>query len=685
MNHHNQGSSRLFAVIMLVGLAMGSLLAWGMLREGAADSGGTPEGGVGTKNRKAGADPSEQSGAVVSEAGGEENTDTAEKVGPRRNCSFRVGESVAYDVSVKASTKLDLGQMGLGGSTHPRSLSDAARSIAVDAAWHLEMQALETGADGSIVLAARMERTSQKTHGAEATAQDGGDISPPFLVRMNRDCSLAEFARLEDAQLLGARTQQALMLSLQWQYPLDPQVTRYTATERDATGTYRARYALLDAGGETAVGRKFLSYESLHRPDATAGSASNLRVGGKGLVVYPGDGPWFKRLDSQQTMELSMGTTRIGEAESLVNAVAVQPRVADMGTDPHAPGWIWGDLLHLSTGETTKQLGEIPAWIRELTMDDALLRYNRLASDPNMKFRDWVDLMRDWIRSHPEQIPALLAALADDQFEKRQAEPALFFALAESGLPEARVALLALMENRDYSGLNRSRAAVALASGAELPEGYVDRLISLSRGSGKGADAERDDVEGMSAVLGMVANRQKEKNPTAARKARADLFGRLESESEPWRVAAALTGVGNIQDDSILEPVEPFLSNEDPALRAIAASAMRGVSPEKASPIYGPMLETEKDPAVRHALVHAYHSQAVNARSGPTQEVLAASAKALGSESDVKVVRQLVELLGLASQRGDASAREALQGLMQSELLKTHKNLELLQLLGQYL
>ncbi len=606
--------------------------------------------------------------------------------GPRRTCSFEVGDRLGYQVSMSASAMLDLGDLDLGTGSPVQAVVDPARDMNVEASWHLDLQALVIRSDGSTVLAAHIDRDCQEVLGLPGTDSDssGGDMTPVFLVRMDRSCAMTEFARWDGVDLQGARSQQALMLSLQWRYPEDGEAGPYQADERDATGTYRAKYALVEGADEALVVRKIIRYLRLHRPDRTGGASSNLRISGKGLMVHPGEGPWFESLESQQTTGLQVGQASIGQAESGVEAGRQKPREPKFDVDPRSPKWIWGDLLALAPDAPKAALAEVPEWIRRLSMEEALARYNQLATNPDATFRDWVDLMRDWIRSHSDQIPTLLQALKKGKLQSRQGEPAVFFAMALADLPEAREGLRSMVRDRSFGSMNRSRAAVALVGCDDLPEGFVEELILMSRGTGAGGDVDREDVVTMAPTLGILANRQRDKAPEAASKAGDELVGRLSTETESWRVAAVLSGVGNIGDDSVLEAVEPFLANEDPQLRTAAAYALRGLSPEGAAGLYAPTLKMERDPGVRKTLVHAYWNQAFTSHQAPPGSVVQESVNALFSETDLSVTKELVGLLGLAAERGDETAKAALAERMKAELDEPERNLELLQLLGQF-
>lgn len=680
MNQSNRSRWIASIAVIVVGVFAGSLMAWQTFTDGSQGAPGAPSVAVSSIDRSGGSN-----GERIHQ-GREHATQDSQGALPepaQRGCRFQVGDKMAYEVEMTAVTRFDLGSLAGGTALKPPSAAPSGTPLEVQATWLVELHAIQVDANGSTVLAARIRKGQQRVAGGQAT-ETSGDLEPTFLVRMEPTCALREFARWEGADLQGARAQQALMLSLQWQYP-EGEETRYWAEERDATGTYRARYALIEGSRETTVVRKIAAYERLHRPEASAGSTGNIRVEGPGLRVTPGDGPWFAFLTSEQSVQLKLGTSEIGRAEMKLVAKVLAPSAEVINVNPSAPQWIWGDLLDLPPEQQAANPEKVPEWVRKLRMDDALQRYNALAGNPNARFRDWVDLMRDWVRAHPEQIPGLLQALKEGRFEARQAEPALFFAMALADLPEARQALLGMLGDTTFSALNRSRAAAALADGDRLPDGYLAEMTRLSKGDGSGTAEEQTAVTSMNPILGMVASRQKSRNPEVAKAAKKALLEQLDPKAEPWRLNSVLSGVGNVRDDSIVEPLTPFLANEDAEIRATAAYALRGVSPEKAQGLYGPTLQQEKEASVRHSLVQAYVDQAVDARSGPTPQVVEASIQALDTETDSKVVRQLVNLLGLASQRGDVSAKSALQLLMQTELGKAQRDLELLQLLGQYL
>ncbi len=662
---------------VLVGLlflcALGAVLAWQLLQAPPQEP---PVGGPKAATSGASGPTAAPSAAAPAPTGS----------GVRRECVFSPGQRLGFDVTTQAESTLDLGAL-LSGNLATSSMqiqADPAKRVSIEASWHLDVQAVENRPDGSTVLAARIEKGPATAAGMTLRPNEGGDTTPVFLVRLGRNCAVLEFARKDGVDLQGARSQQALVIGLQWQYPTTDEPGRYEVAERDSAGTLRARYALTERDAETIVLRRILRYERLFSTTTTGGREASLQASGTGLWVRPGAGPWFEALESNQSAELRIDKHSIGRASTRTVAKAGSPGTAELSVDPKARDWIWGDLFDLRFPKSDETPADVLFGMKGLTFDDALAEYIRLVQDPNKEFLDYVNFLRDWVRAHPEGVAAILQAIRDDRFPQEFGESAVFFALAKADTPEARSGLLAMMKDAGYGSLNQTRAALALSDGKTLPDGYLEDLMRMSRGSGAGDDAEKTDVVSMTPVLGAVARTQAQLNPQAAEAAKTELLSRLGSETEPWRVESVLTGVGNIGGDAPLDAVRPFLGHADPAVRIAAASALREVSPAKAAALFEPTLTAETDPRVRAQFVHTYWAQAFHAQTSPPPEVLQAAIAALAGESDPNVVIELVKLLGAAAEQGDAGSQAALAARLQAEMAQPRRNFELLQLLGRF-
>lgn len=603
----------------------------------------------------------------------------------RRECIFQDGQRLGVDVTMTSDTALDLSVLGKGASGGGLHVHVAPpKKVQAEAAWHLELQAVQRRPDGSTVLAARIEKGPQKVTGLGSEDATSGDIRPIFLVRMDRNCALAEFARRDGVDLKGARSQQSMLATLQWRYPPAGKQARFETVERDANGWYKARNVLVETADETLLLRHHVGYERLFQGDASPAGRTSMKTGGAGLKVRPGAGPWFESLELDQTSELAMADVPVGEMKTRMVAKAGRARDTDLSVDPDDGTWIWGDLFEMEFPEVETSDADVLFGMKGIPFEDALVEYLRLLEDPNKNLRDYVNFLRDWVRVHPEGVPAILGAIRDKRFPADYGEPAVFFALSLADIPEARAGLLAVMGDGSFGTHNQARAALALADSSTLPGGYMGELLKQSRGDGSDSVADRDGVMSLTPMLGVVARTQRKLNPAAAAAAKAELMGRLEKETEPWRLAATLTGVGNIGDDSVLEPVKPFLTNADPRVREAAASALRHVSPNRAAGVYQPTLTAETDPQVRETLVRSYWNQSFSARLTPPEEVVGASVEALSTESNPDVLAAHIDLLGMAAQKGDGSARTALEGLLKAELAKRPWNLQLIQILGQF-
>ena len=610
-------------------------------------------------------------------------TDSALKRSPTA-CRFDSGEALAYELRSTTVSSVDptaLQRALQGGSGAPQH--QTTRS---EVHLRLDVEALTSTRDGATLVAGRWGLLSATRD--EGSLLSGDDFRAPFLMKLSAHCELLDIARMSDTPDHVARVQQALIAELQWSDATDDANSR-VAVERDGTGRYEAKYARAPGSG-VYLQRQKLGYLELARASRDTVRGRRIDISGPGLRVFTDARPWFGRLESDETHLLRVDKTVLGTRRRTLSAQRMDEHHAVMAPAPSNPTWVWGSLLGAEIptpvahrpAPTAPAQAQVQPWITNMTTDDALATYADLCADGSSRSDDRVGFLLQWIGNDPRRVDALVVALKAGRLTGRFAEAALFDALSRSSLPAANQALVPLIAEDGVAANHKIRAAFALYDADRPPAGFGDALIAAVRKERAASDDADTTGGAMTSLLGAVMHAQKDSNPALARAAESELLATLEEADTPRHTVAALLGIGNAREDGLLDHVMTFAKHDDGEVRAAAARALRGMSPEATADLFEPWFTGEADPDVRIALVRAFESQARNARYVSPQVVEATIAH-LETTAHPSTRDALLGVLSQAATTGNDQASNVLAEMLQAELAKADRDLRLITRLGR--
>jgi hypothetical protein len=279
------------------------------------------------------------------------------------------------------------------------------------------------------------------------------------------------------------------------------------------------------------------------------------------------------------------------------------------------------------------------------------------------------------VRSNPQRLDELLAALHGRRFPAKYGHSAVFLALARAGSDEARRALLSITQGHEWGGADRKRAALALVEAGALPTALEKTL----------RDGTTREPEVYASVLGQAIRLQQEKDPAAAQRMRDTLSGLLAEASTSGTQTQLLSAVRNSADPSFIPQVQALTRSADLDVRIDAYQALGSMPGSVTEGDFVEALRSESEPRARAAMVRAYNSQAL-LQGSISPAVLSAAESALTTETNGDVKGELVALVGDAALKKDPGARSAIEGAFQAELAKpdSERNVPLLQQIGKY-
>ena len=606
----------------------------------------------------------------------------------RAPCAFQPGEGFVYRAELKTKNSVRpralLAAVMGSASRLAEENAPLAEHIESSAHWDLHVRVVRLQKDGSALLAARYLGLRHEDGGTAAGPRPVGDTEPPFLIQVNRRCSIDRFGWRATADATGARTQQSLLILSDFALPEREGEREFAGTARDERGTYDYRAALLDTGDTTLLTKRKTRY----RPQAGLGGMQNVdeRVSGDGLQVRLAGGQWYETAILAETRELGPGMELLAKSDIAFTSRKVGTAPMPIAADPDDGGWVWGDLLGAASASAPYAMDPKLAG---LPLEAMLAKIAAMARE-DASVSESLALLTAWIAANPKQIPAVRAWIrthgtgtdANKQLTRR-----LMAALGATGLPEARALLRELALDKDFHVTLRVDAALNLATAKNFDKDDLDALMTMSRERGEQRPEDPfATYAGTSgtALLGAAAKHLQDQGADLAQKAIEELEGKLASEKDPLYLKSAIIGAGNSGDPRLLKALEPIIAQAEPDLRLEAADALRLMPMEKTAQVFSSWIAKETHDNVKQALVHAMWLQAGDTGKALPAPLVQSALSQFAAPQQNPVREELTHLLGVAGKH-DAAAKQALVAAFQAELAKgAQGNMELMQVIGQY-
>lgn len=584
-------------------------------------------------------------------------------------CSFSPGTRMAYEVVSHTQVEVDFGRLSedVDLDAGARVAASPAKAHEVERAWKLDLVSVALDADGSSLLAARIEDRGISTSAdASSMRSPSRALSDTFLIRVDARCGIHEFGWRSEGDLDAAREQQVMAAGLSFWAPSDTNgAASYGGISFDATGRYTVKFDH-EAG---QVRGEIVSYAV--GSGVARGAPVELQILSSAITVELSTDVWFETLHNERDLELTLGGRGFGTHYRSTRATRSEAGDFDPALTLDDGGWSWGQLA----AKPRDARLDFDESLRELPLDDALSRYRELVAEGNLS--DYGKLMRDWLRANPEGASELLAALRDDAFAGEQiARAGIFYALGSANTQEAQGALFELLASGNELGYPMAAARAMAMVDAPTPE-----MIELLATSSTRSDLHALERGSVALAMGTVASRNEATNPEVAALARDEIRGWLEAPADDENLGQALLAAGNAGHDELVADLQPFFDHEDPAIRRNATHAMRKMSPEQAFP----RLEQsalDQDQVVR---VGAFETAATVAHlndQAPPETLIGLAGEALGEAGQAE--RQAAQsLLGEAAKRGDARADELLRDHLREQLDASERDLHEVAALAQ--
>lgn len=578
----------------------------------------------------------------------------------RDDCGFDVGARLAYQVDLRTRTAVDAADtLGLPTGDEPRQ-ADQSTSL------RLELEVVDAN-EGAATLLAR--------YGAiESSAiPRPDDLATPFLLRVNRDCSLGGFARHATTHRAHGRVQQSILHELGW---------RWAEGESEGTngiGRYLATAGIAEPEGGRLVQRRVLRYDELWNEDA-----AEVDVERSLLSVRVGAGPWFESLTGIE--DRRHGSRRsVGE----LLAVRMEPSPSALSDLSHSvDDYVWEDLLPADVSirtprPITQQDRERQAAVAHLTVDEAMDRYlGRVESGVGIE-QTWPELT-DYLEARPEQTAPVVHRIQDDEVPA-EARSGIYMAIGRARTAEAKQVLIAISADGNAPIIERTRAMFALIDRDDVGVEVARLFDAQAQGRSDDAAAETLKRESLLA-LGAMAGQQEDAAITSLALAAAE--SRLGAASSADEMRSAFGAIGNVGDVAALSIVEPYTRVADPEVREVAVHAIRRLHPEASAALVADWLDRERHPLVERRLFQTLVFQCADHQAPPTEAVAERALRSLQRQPESQITRKaLIRLLGsfMESAPDEPLAQAAREALVQQVRIELDAGTELYDVLAGFL
>jgi hypothetical protein len=550
-------------------------------------------------------------------------------------CTFKPGDALAYAFTLQSSVT-----QHVPNAPQPMAFSLSLRS-------KLSLEVLSADAERA-VLVARYDALS-----VDSEQLDRGSLVAPFLIEVDSQCQLTQFARHVLTPKSAARNQQALLWEAQFRAVVTPQLI-----VQNGNGEAVAR---VDSVSEGVFRRSTERYTTLW---ATGQPAPTYGL----LGASVGQGPWFDKLDASErlssadaSMESTVSLTRISDASVFFTA---EQRQVDQ--------YDWQNLLPYQGSSIVKR----PVTSHDLARRKAVagLTMARAFSSFDERVKAHVGIQSTWpelaayFEVHPDALKPAMQEYLNAGFSP-DANGDFFLAIGKTRNDEARELLFEVKRDEKADDMDRVRAMFGLVVrddvGAELAhELHVDFRRHAAKNTKSGTFLATESLLALGVLAGSHDDPKVSKVATQA-------LSETVREALPFELTrATLKAIGNTGEASLLSVVTPLTQSPDVRTRQAATGVFLRMPPSVADPVEVAWLRTERNRFVRNELYHIAQQQHFNLHAGASRELVMQALVDLKTTASARARRHILRLVAQSEIASESTVREALKAQAKFERAK---------------
>ena len=565
----------------------------------------------------------------------------------RGECTFQVGDQLAFDVTERRRWRIDLGCDAAG--PLPVNLAGVPLKSRVEGEaslrWRVDMRAVSIVEGGTPFVATVSRPTVATARGPQPMGPPR--MTVPFLVRVGKRCDVESMARPATLDNRSARAQQSLLQRLSYRLPKSGQ-RRYTEAERDPIGVHRWDYTVLP--GEVARLRRVpTSTIEQYMFDSREGS-QEVQSSGRSVVV-PGDRGWFASLSVDLQRRFVDGSPYAWTHDNLQARPTAPVEIAGDYHDT-INGWIWGDLLAMRAAVLEDDPAGGMTGLGGMPLSTLRRMLHELLSDAALDATAGIDLARDWARANADAVRDLVESLRENG-DGDQTAPLMLLALRLTNNDAMQRVLNGLVIDPSQPVQARAGAMLAMACSRLLENEAIDEWRKMAVSAASSTSVPGKMARAATAAMGHAAWLQRPIKPSLSQRIADILRDLLASATHEEAMVTAMTGIGNAGDDTLAELLVGRHRTGDPQVRSALARATARMHPQSAAAVLEDWAATEPDDGVKMALAEAAATQVAHHRGDP---------EALRS-----IAGPPITLLGAALEKGAVWASGALKERLAAE------------------
>ena len=559
--------------------------------------------------------------------------------------SLEDGEVLTYQFSMRSHSDVDVAFLL---KTAGASANSAAASVG-------QRQKLEISSGGTLALKFFVAPTGGWSVGArlsELRYLIGDQLSPesrameqPFSFALKPDGTVGEFAFTPG---VSPKAQAAIRQLLSWFQVIVSNEPRaaWSTREVDATGSFRARYQLLEATeSEVTVSKSKTHYVSLAAQLAPQTKDTHAElVSSRIQFRLPRAGSWLNAVSMAEELSLSAHGQRWGAVDTKGSIKRLDGRVT--GTWPASFEAFEAQVqstayLSSKSYQTDPTLDSV--W-SGLSTSEAVARFSEMLARERKLAEQ---LMINFLRQKPTRSAELIRLLDESTRRDTGIDETTRLTLwrlnATAGHKEAQKAQLDAALDRSFSRTTRMNALAHLEF--TNPEPFVvDQLLELRRSTLNVANPTERELGSMALLsLGALGDAS---HPNLSMNARIEreLEDYLASAKQPSDASMALQAIGNSGNPAAIAAVTPYFEDSEKSVRVNALESFRRMDDPQAAAAIMQHFEQDTDRETRAAALRSLSGMAA------TPQTMAWGRAALTSEMATENLAQLAAWLGSQSE-----------------------------------
>lgn len=558
----------------------------------------------------------------------------------RHGCAMKVGDTLAYSLEVKNRLELsaDLAQ----------AAQTATRDVTTTVSTFVQFEVLQARSSSWVLLGRFADLAAPSSFHPE-------ELNTPFLIEVDDACQVVQFARANDAVLLGARNQQGLLWELTWRWATEAQ----TVNLENVRGPYTASVATAEVNQQRVAQRRVQQYTGMwdHTTHVTA----------EGLAtVTPGETAWFESLVSTETLHSPAVTSQLEVRASLQKS---RPEVV-AGVDHSVPHYTWQNLLPMQLERrearpVTQQERQMRELVKDQTPAQAITTLQKQIDQGTGIAAAWPPLMA-YLEARPEQTQAVVNELKTRDLAPEVVNP-IYIALGNARTVEAREALLAIKRDTLAPPSERARAMFSLVDRPDIGAPFARELHEDSMAlTGTPTAAERFVANESLLALTTMAGLHPE--PDVRRIAQDTVEPLLSSSGTPRTIGTALRALANLGDPALLPQAAPYTQHPDVDVRKAATRVIRRLNPKDSKAFVTEWLAREKNLWVKRELFSTLELQHFDAKAKVDPELTQQLMVELQTGEHAAIARKtLVRLISMSEMSSTPEVRALLKAQAKKE------------------